>query len=157
MPKNKGNLALIYKNGFPLILESGCPVINWVFGKFGNENEILLAGIAPHAMVLGNLSSLRPAFVLALTVRFHLVKTRLNLNPLFMNFFFRNKLANLATKTEFLVTKVKVIFALVDRMGRNFESCEAWIFSDFFRNSITHSFQGVCLSCFIEVLNKPLA
>ena len=72
MPKSKGNLALIYKNGFPLILESGCPVINWVFGKFGNENEILLAGIAPHAMVLGNLSSLRPAFVLALTVRFHL-------------------------------------------------------------------------------------
>ena len=65
-----------------------------------------------------------------------------------MNFFFKSKLAKLATKTEFLVAKVEVIFAFVDRMGRNFESCEAWIFSDF-RNSITHSFQGVCLSCFI--------
>ena len=38
----------------------------------GNENEILLAGVAPHAMVLGNLSSLRLVFMLALTVRFHL-------------------------------------------------------------------------------------
>lgn len=69
-----------------------------------------------------------------------LVKTRLNLNRLFMNFFFRNKLAKMVTKTE--VAKVEVIFALVDRMGRNFESCEASIFSDLFRNSITHSFQG---------------
>ena len=46
----------------------------------------------------------------------------------------------MVTKTE--VAKVEVIFALVDRMGRNFESCEASIFSDLFRNSITHSFQG---------------
>ena len=126
----------------------------------GNEIEIILAEIAPNAMVLGNLSSLRLVFMLALTVRFHLkckacaCVASENLNRLFMNFFFRSKLAKLATKTEVLVREVEVISALVDRMGRNFESCEA--FSDF-RNSITHSFQGVCLSCFIELLKKPLA